>query len=111
MFHVGQKVLCVNDSDSPSGYRGRVTFPYAARLTPCAPSFDARGWDEDGADLAEIVNLHMRLLTSTVRGFGAEVAFRLSAVFGPLCATNIHTVLEMLEAGAGPGICSWSGTP
>ena len=96
-FHVGQKVICVNDLGNTSGYTYGPTLPkrgsvYTIReIVPRG----AYGYDEDGLFLVEIVNpLCIHLFPSgPMKG---ELQFRVSR-FRPIRTTSIDVFLAMLE--------------
>ena len=96
-FHVGQKVVCVNDRGDTRGFYYEPQLPkrgsvYTIReIVPRG----AYGYDEDGLFLVEIVNpLCIHLYPSgPMKG---ELQFRVSR-FRPVRTTNIDAFLKMLE--------------
>jgi hypothetical protein len=95
-FYVGQKVVYVNDRQL-GPYARMPKLPklgsvYTIRaIVPCK----ARGYDEDGLWLVEIVNAP-RLYESPTGPVVRELAFRVSR-FRPLRTTNIDAFVKMLE--------------
>ena len=97
MLHLGQKVICVRDSNWPRGPYGYTpTLPqkgvvYTIRaIVPCRALF---GRDEDGLHLVEIVNPTLPRKSGWVNG---ELAFRISR-FRPVRTTSIDVFTKMLK--------------
>jgi hypothetical protein len=93
-FHVGQKVLYVNDRQIPSGYAYVPNVPklgceYTIRqIVACR----ALGYDEDGLRLMEVVNApHVHQCPWGTHK--SELSFRASR-FRPVRSASIEAVLE-----------------
>jgi hypothetical protein len=97
VFHVGQKVVCVNDQAWPRAYGYTPKLPKCGVIYTIRAIIDCRAWgyDEDGLLLAEIVN-PKRIHVTRFRPRLSEVKFRMSR-FRPVRTTNIDVFLKMLE--------------
>ena len=100
MFHVGQKVVCVNARPRRKGLHPRYASTVIPRLRAVytiRDIFDASpyGFDEPALLLVEIVN-PVRRYTAPTGQVECE-QFWLANRFRPVCTTNIDVFLKMLE--------------
>ena len=96
MLSIGQRVVCLDDQFEGAHLsqmlptRGAI---YTVRaIVPCM----ARGFDEDGMHLVEIVNAPRLWRSPTVGRRMVELSFRISR-FRPVRGGNIGMFLKMLE--------------
>jgi hypothetical protein len=100
VFHVGQKVVCINVAPGRDGlvprYRG-IALPALGGVYTIRDIFDARryGHDDLGLLMEEIVNPIRRYISE--HGPVTCEQFWLSYRFRPLRTTNIDVFLKMLE--------------
>jgi hypothetical protein len=101
VFHIGQKVVCIDIRPNKRGMSPRYTdtvIPVLGNIYTIRESFDASpyGYEENGLLLVEIVNPARWYVTPTGRRVECE-QFWLAHRFRPMRTTNIDVFLEMLE--------------
>ena len=101
-FHVGQKVICINDRPAKGENSGKgpeiiIKAGRVYTVRKVLPGIE-HGYAEDGLLLAEIVNIP-RAYRGPLGPVTCELFFRAGQLF-PVQTTGIDQFLEMLAAGS-----------